>query len=67
MTHRGPFQPLLFCDSVTWSTALLSSPKRGGRLNLWLETTFGFSTTFSSPGEKDIKRFTFPVYKLGIL
>jgi len=18
MTHRGPFQPLLFCDSVTW-------------------------------------------------
>jgi len=19
MTHRGPFQPLLFCDSVNWS------------------------------------------------
>jgi len=19
MTHRGPFQPLLFCDSVTWN------------------------------------------------
>ena len=20
MTHRGPFQPLLFCDSVTWNS-----------------------------------------------
>jgi len=27
MTHRGPFQPLLFCDSVT---ELVSEPTRGG-------------------------------------
>lgn len=32
---------------ITWSMALLFSPKRGGRLNLWLRPAFGFGTIFS--------------------
>jgi len=30
MTHRGPFQPLLFCDSVipAWAGGTLNPPRR---------------------------------------
>ena len=33
MTHRGPFQPLLFCDSVILSRSLGDSFTRGHQVN----------------------------------
>jgi len=37
MTHRGPFQPLLFCDSVNCEVVECSTVRGGSRANVALD------------------------------
>ena len=48
MTHRGPFQPLLFCDSVIWEDLFIGrvlQPWGMGDLHPWRVARLSYKAT----------------------